>query len=130
MVLFKKNKKEKPHAVLSTGKKNDVFTQEQEKLEKELAAQDEQIRKINEAEGKYKDDIDALIIFWEEIWKNGGLLFNGSKWMFRLPDLYIKQKRYDDALRILNKIKNPIYAEKKQSYYKRIINLKEKSAKQ
>lgn len=44
-----------------------------------------------------------------------------------MPDLYIKQKRYDDALKILRKIKKPEYAEKKRSYIERVTSLKEKA---
>ena len=59
-----------------------------------LEEQDKQIAAIHNAEDKYEQDhdIDSLIAFWEKIWKQGGLLFNGSKWTFRLPDLYIKEK--------------------------------------
>lgn len=87
-----------------------------------LNAQDTQLKQIQLAEEQYAEsgNIDALIAFWEEIWKSGGLLFNGSKWTFRLPDLYIKQKRYDDALRILKKIKKPQYQEKVQGYIEKI----------
>lgn len=92
-----------------------------------LSAQDKQLQAIQRAEEKYRDDIDGLILFWEQIWKEGGLLFNGSRWTFRLPDLYIKQKRYDDALKILRKIKKPEYAEKKHSYIERVTSLKEKA---
>ena len=74
-------------------------------------------------------NIDSLIKFWEDIWNNGGLLFRGSAWTFRLPDLYIKQKRYDDALSILRKIRNPSYRDKKASYIERIEKLKQKDAK-
>jgi hypothetical protein len=33
------------------------------------------------------------------------LKFEGVAWSFRLTDLYIKVKRYEDALRIVNRIK-------------------------
>lgn len=96
--------------------------QEEVELQIKLSAQNEQIKAIQEAEESFEinHDIDSLITFWENIWSNGGLLFNGSKWTFRLPDLYIKQKRYDDAIKILCMIDNPAYQEKKQSYIERI----------
>ena len=88
-----------------------------------LAAQDQQLEDIRKAEADYEanGDIDALISFWENLWQNGGPLFNGSRWAFRLPDLYIKQKRYDDALRIVNMI-DPQYDEKKARYMERLQN--------
>lgn len=91
-------------------------------LSEELKKQDEQIYSILNAEKKYECDKDifALIDFWETVWKNGGLVFNGSKWAFRLPDLYIEQKRYDDALRILSLISNPQYKDKKRAYIEKV----------
>lgn len=99
------------------------------KLSQELDSQDKQLELIQEAEKKYDadKDINSLILFWEKIWANGGLLFNSSKWTFRLPDLYIKQKRYDDALKILQKIKNPQYTDKKKSYIEKIKVAKSKT---
>lgn len=94
----------------------------------QLAMQDKQLNEIRAAESKFEKDgdINSLVLFWESIWSSGGLLFNGSKWTFRLPDLYIKQKRYDDALRILKKIKNPVYQDKKCSYIAKIQTAKGK----
>lgn len=94
-------------------------------IAEQLENQDAQLKSIQNAENLYKqnNNINALISFWENIWNNGGLLFNGSHWTFRLPDLYIKQKRYDDALRILKKIKNPEYEDKKESYTQKIKKL-------
>lgn len=96
------------------------------KLQRDLKAQDRQLEKIKRAESYFKEtgDIDYLIEFWENIWKNGGLLFNGAYWTFRLPDLYIKLGRYDDAIKILNMITNPFYAEKRQKYLEKISALK------
>lgn len=101
------------------------------KLQRELKSQDEQLEKIKRAESYFKEtgDIDFLIKFWEGIWKSGGLLFNASKWTFRLPDLYIKIGEYDKALAILKKIKNPNYTEKRDSYVNRVKALKSKQNK-
>ncbi len=92
------------------------------KLNANIALQDRQIEKIHIAEAKYESDkdIESLIKFWEDLWKSEGLIFNGSKWTFRLTDLYIKQKRYKDAERAVKKIKNPIYKEKRVSYLEKI----------
>ena len=97
-------------------------------LQKKLAAQDMQLKTIQDAENLYKEtnDINSLIAFWENIWKHGGLLFEGSYWMFRLPDLYIKCKRYDEALYIIRKIKDPYYKDKKNKYFEKIERLKSK----
>lgn len=98
-------------------------------LETEIAAQDRQIRQINAAEEKYKEtgDIETLILFWENIWKNGGLLFNGSLKTFRLPDLYIQQKRYADALEIVERIRQAgQYTEKANNYAQKIQKLMKK----
>ena len=99
---------------------------ERQELNNSIKKQDKQVESIFAAENKFESDgdIDSLILFWEDIWASGGLLFNGSKWTFRLPDLYIKQKRYDDALRILKMIKNPSYKEKVDSYVEKIERAK------
>lgn len=116
---------------LGRGKKRYSIDSETFELNEQLKSQDEQLESIKNAEKKYELDgnIDSLIKFWEDIWNNGGLLFRGSAWTFRLPDLYIKQKLYDDALSILRKIRNPSYRDKKASYIERIEKLKQKDAK-
>lgn len=100
------------------------------KLAKELEAQDSQIRSIQKAEEKYKQDnnIDDLVSFWESIWNAGGLLFDGSGQTFRLPDLYIKQKRYQDALKIVKRIKQEgKYLDRATGYIEKIEKLINKS---
>jgi hypothetical protein len=101
---------------------NKGFDREIKKNNVTLARQDRQIAAIQRAEAKFKagGNINTLIKFWERIWESGGLVFNGSHWTFRLVDLYIKQKRYDDALLILDKVK-PGYAEKVERYRERIV---------
>lgn len=91
-------------------------------LQKELDAQDRQIAAIKRAENEFSKtgDIDAIIRFWENLWANGGLLFRGSHWTFRLADLYIQYKNYPAALRAVQKIRSPDYAEKKQGYIEKI----------
>ena len=51
--------------------------------------------------------------------------------MFRLPDLYLKTRRYDDALKIVNKIKgdrNHDYFYKAESYILKIENLQTRAS--
>lgn len=104
------------------------FDKSYAELQKELAAQDAQLAEIQNAETIFENtgDIGALISFWESLWNNGGLLFNGSRLAFRLTDLYIKIKEYDKALRALKRIKGKAYQDKKQSYIQRIKKLSNK----
>ena len=92
------------------------------KLQKELDAQDRQIAAIKRAENDFSKtgDIDAIIRFWENLWANGGLLFRGSHWTFRLADLYVQCKNYQAALRAVQKIRSSDYSEKKQGYIEKI----------
>lgn len=116
----------------STPKRKETYADKTlRELKQDLEKQDRQLATIIKADEKYHktNDIDEYIKFWEKIWNNGGLLFNGSKWTFTLPDLYIKAKRYDDALKILNKIRNPAYTEKMEVYIKRVKKLKAKANK-
>lgn len=101
------------------------------KMYKALHDQDVQIEAIHNAEELYsKDkDLNAYIGFWEGIWSSGGLKFEGSRWMFRLPDLYIQAKRYDDAINLCNHIKqtrNQSYWSKADSYIAIINERKQK----
>lgn len=86
--------------------------------------QDKQIAAVQKAKNQYyKDkDLNKYIAFWETVWANGGLIFEGAGWHFELPDLYIKAKRYDDALDFVNKLKKdkPTYAYKAESYIEKI----------
>ena len=106
----------------------DCFEDIYSNLQKELNAQDAQLYTIREAEGLFENtgDIGTLIEFWENLWENGGLLFNGSKWAFRLADLYIQVQQYDDAIRAVNMISKDIYSEKADYYIKKINKLKAK----
>lgn len=94
----------------------------------ELKSQDKQLELIQQTEARLEGDTDALIAFWENIWSGKGLLFEGSGWHFRLPDLYIKAQRYDDALAFCKmiKVKKPTYAGKADSY---IVKAEAKKAK-
>ena len=98
------------------------------KLANTLKAQDAQLESIKIAEAKYSKsgDINALIDFWEKLWKQRGLLFNGAYWTFRLADLYIQQRRYEDALKFVKSIHDPIYDCKVQKYITRIEKIRGK----
>lgn len=109
--------------------RNKTFMKELKVIDPEgyklLKSQDKQIKAVQAADEKYAEDKDLewIINFWEEIWKDGGPKFEGSGWMFRLPDLYIKAKRYDDAMVIvqkIKKIKGPYYSNKADSYITKI----------
>lgn len=86
---------------------NSTFAIEMRKTQNDLSAQDQQLEAIKEAESRYKEnkDIDALLAFWRKIWSTKkGLLFRGSHWLFRFPELLVKEKCYDEAWAFLNRI--------------------------
>lgn len=96
-----------------------------------IRSQDLQLAICQAAQKKYKNDndLDWIINFWESIWEDGGPLFEGSVWMFKLPDYYIQAGRYDDAIAICEKIKKRPYGSyqsKADSYIDRIIGLMKK----
>lgn len=114
---------------------NDHFMRELKVIDPEgyklLKNQDAQIKACQVADEKFRNDKDLawIITFWEEIWKEGGPKFEGSGWMFRLPDLYIKAKRYDDAIKICQTIKSKrqsYYRDKADSYISRIETMRER----
>ncbi len=117
-------------------RENKAFMTNLKKIDPEgykiLKGQDDQLAAIQKAELKYESDknFDALIKFWENIWTNGGLKFEGSGWHFRLPDLYIEAKRFDDALTIVQTIKmtKENYADKADSYITKIETQKIKAS--
>lgn len=117
--------------------RNEKFRKDLQKIDPEgyevLTRQDEQIAAVHAANAKYveDDDIETYIRFWEKLWEDGGLKFEGSRWHFELPDLYIKVKKYDKALLFLEQLKHnkESYAEKAESYIDRIEKLKVKENK-
>jgi hypothetical protein len=119
-----------------TADRNDLFMKELKKIDPEgykiLRTQDQQIAAVQKAKDKYSEDkdLDSYIAFWEMIWANGGLKFEGSRWHFELPDLYIKAKRYEDALAFVTKLKRikPTYAYKVDVYINKIGELKVKQS--
>lgn len=90
---------------LQTAERNCKTTEDMEKVNfqlfQEVKAQEQQLAVIQLARKKYEEskDINSYIAFWERLWENGELLFSGSRWQFELADLYIAEKRYNDALR-------------------------------
>lgn len=113
---------------LKNDKEQQTFMNDLKKIDprgyKKLKSQDDQLAAINKVEKKYKadGDLDSLIAFWENLWNCGGLEFEGAYWHFRLPDLYIKAKRYDDAIAFCTRIQSERkqYSDKADSYIKRI----------
>lgn len=95
---------------------------ELKELKRLIARQDVQLKKIQRAEARYKVRCsvaqDDLIAFWRDLWESGGLLFRGSKWSFRYVDLLIKNKDYEEALNILDRITG--YDEKVSTYKAKI----------
>lgn len=116
-------------------KHNDQLMEELKKIDPKgydmIKAQDDQLKLIMNAEAKYEadKDIDFIIAFWEQLWANGGLVFEGSHWHFRLADLYISQKRYDDAIAFCKRIKKikKNYSDKADRYIQRIEEKKNKA---
>lgn len=102
-------------------------------LYKTLKAQDDQIELVNREQEKYKSsgDVDGYIAFWENLWNHGGLVLEGTQWHFELAELYIKQKRYDDALRFLRMLKKdkPSYSANADEYIGKVVKAKEKAEK-
>lgn len=121
-----------------TESRNESFMRELKKIDpagyRELRTQDQQIAAIQKARNQYDEDkdLDGYIAFWEMVWANGGLKFEGAGWHFELPDLYIKAKRYNDALDFVLKLKKqkPTYAYKSDAYVKKIEELKAKQSRQ
>ena len=106
-------------------KKSPEFRQ----LDDENLAMDNYIQLVNNRNAQYMEDndLDSYILFWEDIWKNDKSLL-GAHWAFLLPDLYIKAKRYDDALACMPKLKKLGYEIKAEKYIEKINEKKEKAA--
>lgn len=117
-----------------TASRNEAFMRDLKKIDpagyRALRTQDQQIAAVQKAKDQFYEDkdLDGYIAFWEMVWANGGLKFEGAGWHFELADLYIKAKRYDDALAFVLKIKKekPTYAYKSDVYVKKIEDLKAK----
>lgn len=99
------------------------------KFYSEMEKQNEILELIQENEARLKDDTNALIEFWEKLWKDSGSYIVGNKWHFRLPNLYVKARRYDDALSFCNRLKSkkPSFTEEAESYITKIEELKMKT---
>lgn len=119
-----------------TAYRNDAFMKDLKKIDPEgyktLRTQDQQLAAVQKARDKYSEDkdLDSYVAFWEMVWANGGLKFEGARWHFELPDLCIKAKRYEDALTFVTKLKRAklTYAYKADAYIKKIEELKVKQA--
>lgn len=98
---YQKESQERWDAFIAGLDEDDPFAQT-------LISQEQQIKAVQAARKKYDDDhdLDSYIEFWENIWNNGGLIFEGVTWHYELANLYIKANRYDDAYAFVNRIKN------------------------
>lgn len=131
--VVKRQEREKEYETTS---RNAAFRQDLQRVYPEgyktLKNQDQQIKTVQEARAEYDKtkDLDSYIAFWEKLWTNGGLIFNGVQWHFELADLYIKAKRYDDALDFVTMIRNrkPEYADKSDVYTAKITAAKNRQA--
>lgn len=90
-----------------------------------MKEQDKYIEMVNQRDAQYRKDknIQTYIEFWEKLWADNGLVFEGMKWMFMLPDLYIKEKRYLEALefvRYIKETKNENYGVKADKYIEKL----------
>lgn len=96
-----------------------------------LISQDNQIELVQKAQREYgrTNDLNAYISFWEQLWSNEGLLFEGVGWHYELAELYIKAKRYDDARNFVTMIlnsKDSYYRNRGENLLERIERLKKK----
>ena len=121
---FRKEIAENHAAFMEDLKKN--FPEEYKKAK----AQDDLLASCKKAQAKYDEDhdIDSYISFWENIWSSGGLNFFGSNWTFKLAELYIEAKRFDDALNFVKMIKvyRPTYSGRADSYIEKIPIMKKR----
>lgn len=69
-------------------------------LKDSIEMQDKQRNQVQKKENQYKSngDLDEYVTFFEKVWATGGLKFYSMKWWFVLPDLYFKQKRYEEVI--------------------------------
>ena len=110
--------------------RNPAWYNKMKRLDASLAAQDRQLQKVQAAEARYKitGDLEWYVDFWESLWANGGLVFHGSQWWFTLPDLYFKQKRFDDVIAFceMAKARDNGVNEKADRYIQRAQECKER----
>lgn len=80
-----------------------------------------------DAEYRIKGDFDKYVAFWESLWSdNETLEVDAPLWIFKLPELYAEQGRFDEALALINKY-NHLYEYKYEDYAAQLIQrIKEK----
>lgn len=135
--IFKKNcchskldefsKEAKLEEIKSNPNNNDQIFKILQKLDPALKnndskAVDKYVEIVNLRDAQYKvdKDIEQYILFWEDNWTNHRPLL-GAHWAFVLPDLYIKVKRYEDALNCIEVLKTTeFFADKAEKYYNKI----------
>lgn len=98
-------------------------------LQERRQRRDQQADEIRAARNRYDESLDLseYIVFWEKLWKEGGLLFRGSRWHFELADLYVKAGRHADALTFVQWLgANTEYADRAKNYETKIKKLMRK----
>lgn len=133
VVLYASGKREQASSIFHAGVQDTHAWLEKSSawLNDSVSKQDRQLRKVQAAEKNYKEsgDLQQYIDFWEKIWANGGLLFGSSKWSFVLPDLYFKQKRFDDVISFCEmlKVRDKYATDKADKYIERAEERKAKA---
>lgn len=86
--------------------KSRTFDTEMSEIQKKLNKQDDLIRKRNQAEDKFKQDgnVNELLSFWRGVWADKSWRIMSGNWIFNFPELLIKEKLYDEAWGVLNKL--------------------------
>lgn len=107
--FLKKNKKA-PRG--SSDAKNEVtfrnpdLQKEHDELQIRLAKQDAILKKANKARENYEidGDVDKLFSVYQEILDTEPYYQIRGNWIFKYPELLIKEKRYDQAWGVLNRL--------------------------
>ena len=79
-----------------------------------------------DAEYRIKGDFDKYVAFWENLWSDNEILeVDIPVWIFKLPELYAEQGRFDEALALTKKY-NQLYEYKYDDYAAQLIQRIEK----
>lgn len=107
--LFAEGNRDKANAIFykNSSIKNGYLRYNEQKLTESLKEQDKQLAQVQKEKIRYKNDgdLDKYVAFYEKIWATGGLKFYSMTWWFVLPDLYFKQKRFDEVIDFCEMIK-------------------------
>lgn len=83
---------------------------------------DDYLNSILSAEKAYEidNDIDALINFWEKLWKTESVHDLSYKHAFRLTNLYVQKEDYSNALVALHYLDDTPYFSNYNNIYNRL----------